>query len=193
MAKKTERFVNGYKMILNPEHPERVKSGAMKDYVYEHRIVAEEIIGRPLRLNEDVHHLDSNRANNLPRNLLILENTQHKKLHNWLDQHIITPKENTKVQREMQLNYCQCGKQIESSSKYCSVKCNNLIKNKLDDTILEQLQKQVWLVPTSVLAIQYGVSDKGLEKHCRKYGIEKPPRGYWQKVEEGYLIAKLDF
>lgn len=202
MTKKTERFVNGYKMIYKPDHPDCVKTGSMKNYVYEHRLVAEEIMNRSLRPEEDVHHLDNNRANNLPRNLLVLEGTQHTKLHNWLSQHTITPKENTKAQRELQLNYCQCGKQIEADAKYCSNVCfskhnihsSNKIKLRIDTDIeRKKLEKQVWLAPTSSLAIEYGVSDKAIEKCCKKLGIEKPPRGYWRKVEEGYLVTIVDF
>ena len=36
-----------------------------------HRIVAEQILGRPLRKGEVVHHLDGDKRNNAPENLMI--------------------------------------------------------------------------------------------------------------------------
>lgn len=29
----------------------------------------------------------------------------------------------------------------------------------------------------------FGVSDQAVEKRCKKYGIQKPPRGYWAQVD----------
>lgn len=50
--------------------------------VFEHRLVAEQMLGRPLSPNEQVHHIDGDRLNNSPENLLILINSDHQKLHN---------------------------------------------------------------------------------------------------------------
>ena len=57
----------------------------------------------------------------------------------------------------------------------------------------EELEKLVWSKPTTQVAKDFGVSDKAIEKLCKKLDVEKPPRGYWAKIEEGYLITKLDF
>ena len=38
-------------------------------------------------------------------------------------------------------------------------------------------------MPTSQVAKIFNVSDKAIEKRCKKFGIEKPPRGYWAKKE----------
>jgi Zn finger protein HypA/HybF involved in hydrogenase expression len=43
----------------------------------------------------------------------------------------------------------------------------------------ETLKRLVWEKPTSTLARELGVSDSAVGKRCRKYGISKPPRGYW--------------
>ena len=45
----------------------------------------------------------------------------------------------------------------------------------------EELEKLVWEKPTLQIAKDFGVSDKAVEKWCKTYGIEKPPRGYWVK------------
>lgn len=49
--------------------------------VYEHRYVAETFLGRPLQKEEHVHHIDRVKSNNSPENLLILDTTDHNRLH----------------------------------------------------------------------------------------------------------------
>ncbi len=41
------------------------------------------------------------------------------------------------------------------------------------------------------LAKQYGLSDVGLAKICKKYGISRPPRGYWAMKTAGYNVKRL--
>lgn len=49
--------------------------------MYEHRVVAEEMIGRPLRSGEVVHHRDGNPRNNDPSNLEVLSAREHSRRH----------------------------------------------------------------------------------------------------------------
>ena len=49
----------------------------------------------------------------------------------------------------------------------------------------EALEKLIWEKPTSQVAKDLGVSDKAVEKHCKKLGLKKPPRGYWAKIQAG--------
>jgi len=46
-----------------------------------HRIVAEEMMERPLRKGEIVHHKDNNKSNNDPSNLMVLTQSEHINLH----------------------------------------------------------------------------------------------------------------
>ena len=46
--------ISGYIYIQKPEHPKATKRG----YVAEHRLVAEDKIGRFLKDDEDVHHIN---------------------------------------------------------------------------------------------------------------------------------------
>jgi hypothetical protein len=64
---------------------------------------------------------------------------------------------------------------------YCSRPCVYRANERIVWPPREKLEKLVWEMPTSKLATYLGVSGKAIEKRCRKYGIDKPPRGYWQK------------
>jgi hypothetical protein len=46
-----------------------------------HRVVAEAMIGRPLRKGEVVHHRDHNKLNNDPANLLVMTHSEHARYH----------------------------------------------------------------------------------------------------------------
>ena len=63
----------GYIRVPNPQLPGR--------WLYQHRLVAEEKIGRSLRTDEHVHHIDGNKANNDPKNLAVYTNGIHQLVH----------------------------------------------------------------------------------------------------------------
>lgn len=50
--------------------------------VPEHRVIMERLIGRSLRRDEHVHHIDGNGLNNSPKNLKLMPSRQHRMLHN---------------------------------------------------------------------------------------------------------------
>ena len=46
----------------------------------------------------------------------------------------------------------------------------------------------VWEMPATHIAREYGVSDKAIEKFCKKHLIQKPGRGYWAKLYAGKTL-----
>jgi hypothetical protein len=48
---------------------------------HEHRVVAEQMLGRPLNRGEIVHHIDGNKHNNTPENLQVMTQSEHIRAH----------------------------------------------------------------------------------------------------------------
>lgn len=72
----------GYKRVRRPAHPRSDKKG----YIREHIIVMEKTIGRYLLPGEVVHHVDGNKENNNPENLMLFSShTEHMKIHNEIN------------------------------------------------------------------------------------------------------------
>ena len=67
---------NGYVMILNPTH----RSANCRGYIYEHRVIMEQYLGRPLEEWEDVHHLNGDTQDNRIENLQLLTHREHSRL-----------------------------------------------------------------------------------------------------------------
>ena len=55
----------------------------------------------------------------------------------------------------------------------------------------EELYDQVWCMPMTLLAKEYGISDTGLAKICRRFRIPRPGRGYWAKRQHGKRVRKV--
>ncbi len=71
---------HGYWLILNKNHPRK----NVNNYVFEHILIAEKQLGRYLKHNEFVHHIDGNKKNNNSNNLFVCES--NNKIHNQLEQ-----------------------------------------------------------------------------------------------------------
>lgn len=74
---KSYRTKEGYNQIYAPNSPSARSNG----YAPEHRVVAEQALGRQLRSNEVVHHKNGIKTDNRAENLRIMKRKEHSKLH----------------------------------------------------------------------------------------------------------------
>ena len=77
--------------------------------------------------------------------------------------------------------HCKCGNKVSYWSSRTCAKCAGIKKEKIQWPDTEILKRLVWEKSVIALSKELGISDKAIEKRCKKLGIEKPPRGYWQK------------
>jgi hypothetical protein len=156
---------NGYPSIYIPEHELADQTGR----VFIHRLVMSEHLGRKLNSNEIVHHKDGNKWNWKIDNLELTNRVEHGKHHH---------------ENETTPRYCKYCYELftpkQNRIKFCSPKCSQLANRRFTVT-KEVLKKLVWVMPTTKVAKSFGVSDKAVEKRCKLFGINKPPRGYWAK------------
>ena len=66
----------GYVLVRSPEHPR-----AANGYVFEHILIAEQKLGRPIGREEIVHHINGVKDDNRPENLSVMSRADHAKLH----------------------------------------------------------------------------------------------------------------
>lgn len=170
----------GYLYCYAPKHPCANKAGK----VLEHVFVMYKHIGRMLKPDECVHHIDRDKTNNSIENLMLLTISQHAQLHAIEDKgYSPCIRKCDKCEKEF---VCS----VNSSRKFCSQACC-VETRKMFEVSAEDLECLVWSMPTVEVAKIFGVSDKAIEKRCKKFKISKPPRGYWAKIKSNKMTSKI--
>lgn len=153
-----------------PNHPRAKSDGC----VYEHIIIAEKILGRYLKPEEVVHHIDENKHNNHPKNLMIFATRgDHTRFHK-------TNTINRKLYCINNVWYCEiilpkckvCGKEFQPTHRhikrpqlYCSTECADKVRCKVKDRpSKEQLQELLKTNSYCAIGRMFGVSDNAIRK-----------------------------
>lgn len=101
----------GYIRVRVPGH----HLSSVNGYAYEHRLVMEKKLGRPLLRREIVHHINQVRADNAPENLELMPSRWH---HNAHHRRLSTPRQEPGQANELVACACGCGEQIWRFNKH---------------------------------------------------------------------------
>lgn len=69
--------IPGYIQTYKPDHP----FASSKGYVYEHRVIMENKLGRILKNSEVVHHINHDKTDNRIDNLLLTDRIEHMRVY----------------------------------------------------------------------------------------------------------------
>lgn len=183
---------NGYNLIYKPEHHRAFDNGC----VYEHILIAEKILGRELKPEEVVHHIDRNRKNNLEDNLMVfISESDHilfhayglsEKLDDGTYKAIVQDnvdfvyinmtkkdKETNSIKiKRIRKNLCPiCNRNYKYIESEKCIEClnRNKSKNIPPKEILENyINKKI---PFTQIGKEFGVTDNAVRKWCKKYNL----------------------
>ena len=150
---KVEKIVSkgDYNYCVVKNHPNATKRGS---YVYHHRIVMENHLGRILNLDEIVHHKNENKKDNRIENLELMNLSEHSRLHGTTGQQMVVLKcpECSKIfeKRRGHTHIINKNNKFTACSKSCSGKFSwKLYKhgftNKIKKLLLDNVVKEYLL------------------------------------------------
>jgi hypothetical protein len=183
----------GYQVFYDDAHP--LKSSGSGKIKY-HRHVASIKEGYWLPPELAVHHIDGDKLNNKPENLLVLPHRDHQILEHYMRTNgaRVTDLEEINsiiISRLVDdyLYYCSCcGKKV--ARKCATGLCRDCLSISTRKFLLnkEELEALLWKIPITQIAKDNGVATSTVDKRIKLFGItDKPGVGYWQKLEFGKL------
>ena len=161
------------------------------------KLLMENILGRPLKPDEHVHHRDGNPLNNNPWNLVVMNISEHERMH--MTQENMTEKQKKHFGRkyfdkEMICPICskpfiwtaraQCDKAKRPNATTrppcCSPKCRYVSYHRSYTKEIKDIQKLLFELNGNFLkaARTLGVSDNALHNRLRKAGLPYKSKDY---------------
>lgn len=133
-----------------------------------------DIVGRSLKSGEVVHHVDENKDNNSPENLMLFStNSDHVRFHHYNcnpDTLVLNPDGSYSCPQISLSVFCeQCGTEFQTTKltqtrKFCSTSCSSKNQRKTKRPDKETLQSQVNELGYEGTGRKYGVSGNAVKK-----------------------------
>ena len=165
-----------YDQVYLPNHPRAGTNGN----VFVHVIVAEQKIGRYLKPEEVVHHINMNKHDNRPDNLLVVAtNSDHAAIHKGCNYEL---DDDGVAHAIKKVRFCKvCGKTISYGSEMC-LDCWHefLNKNSAPYKIVDghcviitrdELKHKIRQKSFVSIGKEFGVCDNTIRKWCKKYNL----------------------
>lgn len=163
--------MNGYNAYFIPDH--HLARGV--GIVYEHMLIAEEMLGRELKDGEVVHHEDRDRKNNSVGNLKVFKTkADHAAYHQGrdivLEDDVYVALNKHKMINRYAQNECPlCGELKDTKANMCR-SCRNK-ENSKHIPEKEELINLILNHNMCAIGRMYGVSDTAVRKWCKKYDL----------------------
>lgn len=170
-----------------PNHHRSWKDGR----VYTHILVAEQKLGRELKDGEVVHHIDLDKHNNTPDNLMVFASeNDHKAYHSGANAHLNDDGSWYCDQRIFVCGYCGTQFKLTSGRKvrdnmYCCKECFYKSQAKIDSSIndiISELHSSNGNF--SAVGRKYGVSPNAIVNLCKRNNLPYHSRNYKKKAKK---------
>lgn len=173
MYNKEIKLINknlGYWYFTDYEHP--LATGNSGRVLF-HRHIASIKLGRWIRPEEVVHHIDENKENNNPSNLEVLTRAEHSRIH--------AQSRCTRVVKVCKFCKLEFGVLPSRTDEYCSPKCYNADKIKDKSLTKETLDALIPTTSWTVIGKMFGYSDNGIKKRAISLGCDISKSKYGHK------------
>lgn len=170
-----QKTMGEYLCEFAPSHPRATKEG----YVRTHILVAEKKLGRYLRLDECVHHIDEDKYNNHPDNLMVFKTiADHSAFHKGVQAVCDNGVWYCPNKRIYDKEICPiCGVNYKDAKANMCIDCRRklnkaFIKNTKNRRPSREVLKDKIRVQSFIqIGKEYGVSDNTIRKWCKLYGL----------------------
>ncbi len=143
----------------------------------EHVRVAEKKLGRKIGKKEVVHHIDEDRSNNDPENLMVFRtNGDHNIRHSKIPHELVETKDGSYLAVKIQQFCKHCDRPFEPlkfDQVYCDLLCYSKHRARAIPSS-EELRKLVMEMPATHVAKIFNVSDVTIKNWCDRFGIPRP-------------------